>query len=244
MPPVILPYTYILPEWREVIYTPPPQDPVIPTIPLVHSYPTSRREDVILVVTNHTTQDLYLRVSLFDMDGNEMRRGPLAGVGAGNLFPDFGFPLSATVRPLNQVRLVMDPIGSGNQRFKFGWGRVHTSFPVALSAYVWNVMPHGMELRTIPLVPLESLSTDNLGAGSTRPEPPPARPGTVGPPPTGVPGAPLPAVVLDAAPPVIDASAHFKTWEDRVRAEAESVQAARRVREPLFKRLLRAFLDR
>ena len=54
----------------------------------------------------------------------------------------------------------------------------------------------------------------------------------------------LPAVVLDAAPPVIDASAHFKTWEDRVRAEAESVQAARRVREPLFKRLLRAFLDR
>ncbi|HNC75337.1 MAG TPA: hypothetical protein PK362_10700, partial [Elusimicrobiota bacterium] len=65
---------------------------------VVRSEPQSRREDAILVVTNHTTQDLYIRVSLFDMDGNEMRRGPLAGVGAGNLFPDFGFPLSATVR--------------------------------------------------------------------------------------------------------------------------------------------------
>jgi len=246
MPPVILPYTYILPDWLEITNIQPrPEDPPIFLLPfVVRSEPQSRREDAILVVTNHTTQDLYIRVSLFDMDGNEMRRGPLAGVGAGNLFPDFGFPLSATVRPLNQVRLVMDPIGSGNQRFKFGWGRIHTSFPVALSAYVWNVLPHGTELRTIPVVPAESLVPGNSGSGPAHPEPPPARPGTVGPPPTGVPGAPLPAVVLDAAPPVIDASAHFKTWEDRVRADAESVQAARRVREPLFKRLLRAFLDR
>lgn len=251
MPPVILPYTYILPEWREVVYIPPrPEDPPIFLTPfVVRDYPVSRREDAILVVTNHTTQDLYIRITLFDLDGNEMHRAKLSGVGGGNLFPDFGFPLTATVRPLNQVRLVMDPIGSGSERFKFGWGRIHTSFPVALTVYVWNVLPKGIEMRTIPVVPLESLVPDNVGIRSANPEPPPARPGTVGPPPplppgTGAPGAPLPAVVLDAVPPAIDASFHFKSWEDRLRADAEAMEAARRVKEPLFKRLFRAFRDR
>lgn len=60
----------------------------------------------------------------------------------------------------------------------------------------------------------------------------------------GVPGAALPAVVLESVPPVLDAAMHMKGWENRIRSEAETLRAAACVKEPLVRRLVRAIFDR
>lgn len=171
MPPVILPYTYILHDWRVEKRTH-LEKVSVGSPPMTRHHVTV----VVLVITNPAPVDLSFHIALFDEDGNEQIRPPRPRPG-GILAPDAGFPMSGRIGPRNQIRLLLDNALDSTlslpEIYVSGWARVATSHPAAIHAHIQSDSGMG---EVLPITLLEPVISTSPTTGNPTPPPPRSAP--------------------------------------------------------------------